>query len=204
MGTDIYLHWDKKSDKDDDAQITGFDITSGGVGYLRASIGMYQENMFLRQIFDEKYWDHEYAKCQICDGEGILNYDKKISWEENMKNGCKSCDSTGVKDGQKGVRFLFNESAMARFTTYIRLFLGHAITGVSIDSLDSEHVQRAKGMMETITKAIGGSMTNIQTSEVSDDDIFFKIEWINSVIQFFMLGYAKEKEGLEPRVDISW
>jgi len=56
MGTDIYLEWDGKSEEDKKAQITGFDITAGRVGYLRASIGMIKENQILRELFPD-CWD---------------------------------------------------------------------------------------------------------------------------------------------------
>lgn len=35
MGIDIYTRWPGQSEADKAAQITGFDITKGGVGYLR-------------------------------------------------------------------------------------------------------------------------------------------------------------------------
>lgn len=56
MGTDLYLGWRGKTKEDKEAQYTGFDITKGNVGYLRASIGMMEENAVLRVIFPEKYW----------------------------------------------------------------------------------------------------------------------------------------------------
>lgn len=45
MGTDVYLNYDGK--KDDDDQI----------GYIRASIGMVNENFILRQIFPPECWE---------------------------------------------------------------------------------------------------------------------------------------------------
>lgn len=56
MGTDIYLEWKKKTQKEKDKQRTGFSINAGDVGYLRASIGMQKENAVLRLLFPEKYW----------------------------------------------------------------------------------------------------------------------------------------------------
>jgi hypothetical protein len=56
MGTDIYLVWKGMTEKDKDAQITGWSINAGNVGYLRASIGMVRENTVLRILFPEKYW----------------------------------------------------------------------------------------------------------------------------------------------------
>ena len=59
MGTDIYLSWDKIKKKEKDNQCTGFSINSGDAGYLRASIGMHQENAILRKIFPIEYWEGE-------------------------------------------------------------------------------------------------------------------------------------------------
>ena len=56
IGTDIYLEWDKQTEKEHKAQITGFDIGAGKFGYLRASIGMEPENNVLRLLFPEKFW----------------------------------------------------------------------------------------------------------------------------------------------------
>jgi hypothetical protein len=35
MGIDIYAHWRGQTEEEKAAQITGFDVTKGGVGYLR-------------------------------------------------------------------------------------------------------------------------------------------------------------------------
>lgn len=35
MGIDVYLEWDGKTEAEDKAQVTGFSVTSGDVGYLR-------------------------------------------------------------------------------------------------------------------------------------------------------------------------
>lgn len=59
MGTDVYLYWKGMTEEEKKAQYTGFEIYSGNVGYLRASIGMHDENEILRQIFPPKYWGTE-------------------------------------------------------------------------------------------------------------------------------------------------
>ena len=56
MGTDIYLSWDDMTKEEKDGRITGYDIFSGHKGYLRASIGMVEENKVLRAIFSDVYW----------------------------------------------------------------------------------------------------------------------------------------------------
>jgi len=75
MGTDVYLEWDGMTEEDKKKQITGFSIAAGRVGYLRASIGMIEENECLRRIFPPEYWES---------GESLpydfkANYDKMVA-----------------------------------------------------------------------------------------------------------------------------
>lgn len=57
-GSDVYLEWSGKTEEDEQKQITGYDITAGKKGYLRASIGMIEENKLLRLLFPDKYWEN--------------------------------------------------------------------------------------------------------------------------------------------------
>ena len=50
MGTDVYLEWKGKSEADSKAQLTGFSISAGAVGYLRVSIHMQREKRVLRTV----------------------------------------------------------------------------------------------------------------------------------------------------------
>jgi len=61
MGTDVYMEWKGKSKEEKDKQSTGFDIGSGDVGYMRASIGMSRENSILRVLFNKKFWESSKA-----------------------------------------------------------------------------------------------------------------------------------------------
>ena len=55
MGVDIYLEWENKTEKENQAQITGF-RTSGKTGYLRgAYFGGYSD--VLNYLFDWMSWD---------------------------------------------------------------------------------------------------------------------------------------------------
>lgn len=56
MGTDVYLGWDGITPKEKKARYTGFDISAGGAGYLRASIGMVNENTVLRILMPD-HWE---------------------------------------------------------------------------------------------------------------------------------------------------
>ena len=61
IGTDIYLEWDNMTKKDKDLRVTGFDISKGNNGYLRASIGMTEENAVLRMLFPDTMWKAQKA-----------------------------------------------------------------------------------------------------------------------------------------------
>jgi hypothetical protein len=59
MGTDVYLEWTGKTEEESTEQRNGcMTINAGYVGYLRASIGMANENGFLRMLFPAKYWQN--------------------------------------------------------------------------------------------------------------------------------------------------
>jgi len=57
MGVDVYMSWNKMTKEEKDARITGYDISKGYVGYLRASYGMPEECKILSQIFPAKFWE---------------------------------------------------------------------------------------------------------------------------------------------------
>jgi hypothetical protein len=58
MGTDIYLSWNGMDEEEKKMQTdVGFDADAGEIGYLRASIGMVQENRLLRMLFPEVHWE---------------------------------------------------------------------------------------------------------------------------------------------------
>lgn len=56
MGIDIYLSWPKMTEKEKKAQMTGFNIFSGHVGYLREAYhgGPYPSKMLVREAFEAK------------------------------------------------------------------------------------------------------------------------------------------------------
>jgi hypothetical protein len=63
MGTDVYMEWDKQTEKEKKAQYTGFSINTGKFGYLRASIGMVKENSILRELFPPEFWEGGKARA---------------------------------------------------------------------------------------------------------------------------------------------
>lgn len=78
MGTDIYLNWKGKTDDDEKKQITGYSIEAGNVGYLRASIGMTDENAVLRAIFPDKVWESSNENGEVYDFKGNAVFLKSI------------------------------------------------------------------------------------------------------------------------------
>lgn len=58
MGTDMYLSWSGMTKEEKDNRITGYDIGCGDKGYIRASIGMYNENAVLRALFPDHWEGH--------------------------------------------------------------------------------------------------------------------------------------------------
>lgn len=54
MGIDIYLEWDGMEEEEKSAQVTGFSITSGNVGYLREAYhgGPYATRILVREAFE--------------------------------------------------------------------------------------------------------------------------------------------------------
>ena len=154
MGTDIYLHWDNQSTDEADKQITGFSIGHGNVGYLRASIGMTQENQFLRMIFPEIYWKGEISeadKCEYCQGDG---------WNETRKEECSECKGSGQKDGVSGIRFQFNSASMMALAISSRLYLAHGIMG---SKMPEEDIPNSK-MLEAILHAVAGKDTKVEVA----------------------------------------
>ena len=80
MGTDVYLEWNGKTEEEHEKQLEGcMTINAGDVGYLRASIGMANENGFLRMLFPSKYWQE-----RSCD-----EYDFKANYDMLNSMGLK-------------------------------------------------------------------------------------------------------------------
>jgi hypothetical protein len=95
IGTDVYMEWKDKTEADKKKQYTGWDINKGEVGYLRASIGMVEENQVLRLIFPEKYWLHQ-SKDEY---DFIGNLQLNLSILKSYINGEK-LDTQGREDSQ--------------------------------------------------------------------------------------------------------
>lgn len=66
MGIDIYTRWDDMTEEDRGAQITGFSVTSGHIGYLREAYhgGPYATRELLPEAFETEpeIEDDEYVR----------------------------------------------------------------------------------------------------------------------------------------------
>ncbi len=93
MGTDVYMKWKTQNKKDKKKQVTGFSITAGDKGYLRASISMYRENSLLRDIFPEEYWKS--------DGYTAYDFEKNFSRCMHLLKGYMLCEIMGVSFDDK-------------------------------------------------------------------------------------------------------
>jgi hypothetical protein len=61
IGVDVYLKWDGMTDKDKSNQCTGFDVTCGRFGYLRANYGGSSRLKAIELLFDSvKDWDTDW------------------------------------------------------------------------------------------------------------------------------------------------
>ncbi len=59
MGYDIYLKWKGQTSEESDKQITGYSITAGHVGYLRASYGWADMIRVFEILFKGQWESHE-------------------------------------------------------------------------------------------------------------------------------------------------
>jgi len=159
MGTDVYLEWNGKTEKDKEKQCTGWSIDAGDAGYLRASIGMTTENAFLRALFPDEYWE----------AKGPLRY-------EFTEEGYKKLHMAGL------------------------VYLINSITGKEIKHSKMEAYHE---LGNRITKMLGGLGFD-EVQKANSCNFRYAVMWLNSVFNFYELGMAKEKEGLEPKVYISW
>ena len=165
---------------------------------------MTQENQLLRMVFPPEMWDFEIPeqdKCSKCKGDGWICPKKTNAEKPNWRDGeCPDCNGSGQKDGVSGMRYVFNQVNMTRCVVAGRIYLSHAIMGTK---MKEEELPNA-GMLEAILQSLGGSMDKVEVGTMESEDIIGKTMWINSVFNFFQMGLALEKKGLNPKVSISW
>lgn len=65
-----------------------------------------------------------------------------------------------------------------------------------------DHAQTHEVGKSLIKMLKGAGFENVQGN--SPTDLSGAVMWLNSVFQFFYLGMEKQKEGLNPRIYISW
>jgi hypothetical protein len=163
VGTDIYLEWDKMTPKEKKARYTGYSINAGDAGYLRASIGMVNENTLLRILMPD-HWEYT---------------------EEEAKRGGKPYNFEGN---------------VALLEKLARQYLIATLLGKQIEHPDHAEVHELGNTLMKMLKGMG--LENVQGN--SPTDLSGAVTWLNSVFRFFFLGMRKEKEGMNPRIYISW
>jgi len=183
IGTDIYLHWKGQTDEETEKQSTGFSISSGDVGYLRASIGMHNENALLREIFPKKYWEPK-EKDFVVVGKTTYDFDKDKK-EYDVKI----------------IPYNFKEN-FPKLKTLLSRYLLYNIEGVE---LRHEGAKSQVDMGENIVKALGNlgfDKSNIYSP--GEQDIEGAIMFANSMLNFFYLGIEKQEKKLKVGIYISW
>ena len=182
MGSDVYLKWKGMDNKDAEKQITGFDIDAGDKGYLRASIGMHNENTLMRGLFGKKVWEPE-KKDQV-----TAYFDKE--YKENVQY----------------VPFDFKKhfsEAVAYSVEYILC----VANGAELKHPDAKGQRELGTMVVKMLTGAGFTQDQIRTGGIQGPDsveIGWAITWANSLLGFMRMGVALQEEGKNPGIDISW
>lgn len=182
MGSDVYLKWKGMNKKNSKDQITGWSIEAGNKGYLRASIGMHNENALMRNLFGNKIWEPEKKDLVTA------YYDKKYKCNEEY------------------VPFDFKKHYQEAVAYSVEYILAVA-NGVDIMHQDAKG-QREMGT--TIVKMLTGAgftQDQIRTGGIHGPDsneIGWAITWANSLLDFMRMGVALQEEGKNPGIYISW
>lgn len=197
IGSNVYLEWSNKTEDEKKKQLTGFSIDAGDVGYLRASIGMMEENGVLREIFPEEFWDHK-----LCIPKGLSKQEEERFWESFQ-----------------GPEFDFKANAQ-KVIPIIAKYLGIKTQKLIEQWKDKPEAKEllalvkptkiTKGQMQQI--AMGASILNA-FSGLGFDKVFIanlsndpegKRMWAKSLFNFFVLGLKLQEAGRKPSVYISW
>jgi hypothetical protein len=197
MGTDIYLYYDGQPN--DDSYMTK--------GYIRASIGMINENYILRQLFPPEVWEFSPDKCVHCKGEGFINYvqEKKYSWNEKHTK-CLKCDGYGSVDGVKGMRWQYSQGGIEKLFRLGTQYMYAEQHGKNLGSVEEAGVAHGEKLTEMFGK-MGMDVHNVAKEEKAESIIAhttFCLDWLQSVFNHYKIGLELEKEGKHPRVTISW
>ena len=183
IGTDIYLHWKGQTKEEEKKQATGFAIDAGNVGYLRASIGMYNENALLREIFPKKYWEPTKKDLKVIGK-------KTYSWDKEHK-----------EYDIEIVPYDFKEN-FPKLKTLLSQYLLYNIEGVRLEHKDAKP-QREMG--KKIVELLGEAGFDKEQIFISEGgDIETAIMFANSLLQFFWLGMDKQEEKKVVGIYISW
>jgi hypothetical protein len=166
MGTDVYLSWDGMTQKQKQKRITGLDIGSGKVGYLRASIGMYPENTVLRHVFPD-HWNGEERAFDFMSEENTRLV-VEMTWRYTMST-------------------LTGEEQFLPTNTHVQA-----------------HAEMCSKLLEPLIGGLAKDGGKVVMTGREPADIYSTLAWALSLMDFYRLGYEKQKAGKNPKVYISW
>lgn len=103
-------------------------------------------------------------------------------------------------EAKEPVRYNFTKDGYKKLHIAGLVYLINSITGKEIRHPEMEAYHE---LGDKITKMLGGfGFDKVQKANTCE--FRHAVMWLNSVFSFYELGMAKEKEGLEPKVYISW
>jgi hypothetical protein len=87
-------------------------------------------------------------------------------------------------------------------TVVAKKYLSSCLFGIPIEVGNGQKKQIE--MMNSVTALLTHKKFDAVEVSALDDELPWAVAWLNSVFQFFRLGLEKQKEGLNPKVYISW
>jgi hypothetical protein len=181
MGIDVYAKWDGQTAAERDAQITGYSIVSGHVGYLREA---YHGEPYATRVLFPECWDDVLLEDQGLRGP----LDK-----EDLKYFCE----------KKGVSFEDVHKRSHSMLKELREFFGE-YRQIEFDPPSNTFTQNTGAMAipaATLRERLDDAI-NATAQRYADDPIVG--EAIKSVVAFVELYEKLEREGKHPRVYVSY
>ncbi|MFH1934300.1 MAG: hypothetical protein ABIN18_22350 [Pseudomonadota bacterium] len=100
----------------------------------------------------------------------------------------------------KPLRYHFTEEGYKKLHMAGLAYLASSITGKEIEHPEMKAYHEFGNQITEIFKGMG--FDEVQKSDTCN--FRHAVMWLNSVFSFYELGLQKEKQGLEPKVYISW
>lgn len=192
MGIDIYTNWKGQKEEEEKAQVTGFSVTSGNVGYLREAYhgGPYVTRFLVKEAFEDAE-NHEDGEVPIpasvlrerLPGAVFLSvYRDWIVYGENPRVGEVDLSDAKIEKGKELESPEFQE-ALAKAFGEIKAVKEGGGGDEIVAAMTEEQVEATKKLIES------GKLDGVQ----------------KAFVDFVELAEQKEKETGEPvRVYASW